>query len=189
MAGYSADHRVPSRAINCRRFPIQIFLGQACRSPEPRRPAHPLLSEHSRHRNDQRPGAYPIGQVPDLDNPIADLDPVPRSPTAATFAGAIAQRHDTGLCRAAATAFEHHQIAVIERTCPHPHQDLSRSWPRILAHAQHDPVDAAEAVDVVRFILSSSATAGQPRRADARMSPLPTVGPTRSIHRCRAGSR
>src|SRR5271170_3559327 len=87
------------------------------------------------------------------DDPVADLDP--RHPVAdgRDLAGAVGEWHDAGLRRTAAAAFEHHQIAVIEGTRPHPHQDLFRPRSRVLAHTRHDPVNAAKAADVIRFHL------------------------------------
>src|ERR1700738_4035391 len=45
------------------------------------------------------------------------------------------------------------QIAVIERARAHSHQDLLRPGPGVLARSQHDPVNAAEAVDAIGFHL------------------------------------
>jgi hypothetical protein len=89
-------------------------------------------------------------------NPVADLDPCHSVADRGDLAGTVRQRHDAELCRTAAAAFQDHQIAVIERTCAHPHQDLPQAGPGIVARSQHDPVNAAEAVDAVCFHLSIS---------------------------------
>src|SRR5260370_36945941 len=82
-----------------------------------------------------------------------NLTRVTPSPTAATSPAPSEKRHDAELCRTTTAAFKDHQIAVVERARAHPHQDLLRSGPRVLARSQDDPVNAAEAVDAVRFHL------------------------------------
>src|SRR5215471_2447834 len=96
---------------------------------------HRVLSQHA-----VEIGAKPIRKVIRLDrtaiparmkaagNPVTDLDP--RHPLADGFniAGTIRKRYHAKLGRTATATFEDHQVAVIERTCPDPHQDLL--WPR-----------------------------------------------------------
>ena len=64
-------------------------------------------------------------------NPVTDLDP--RHPPADGFniAGAIRKRYHAKLGRTATVTFEDHQVAVIERTCPDPYQDLLRPRPGV----------------------------------------------------------
>jgi hypothetical protein len=108
-------------------------------------------------------GAKAVGQVVRLDrsakparvegadDPVAKLDP--RHPVAngSDLAGTVGKRHDAELCRTATAPFEDHQIAIVERARAHSHQDFLRHWPGILARSQHDPVNAAEAVDAIGF--------------------------------------
>jgi hypothetical protein len=49
------------------------------------------------------------------------------------FPSAVGKRHDTGLGRTATAAFEDHQIAVIQRTRAHSHQDFSKAGARVIA--------------------------------------------------------
>ena len=58
---------------------------------------------------------------------------------------------DADLRWTATTAFEDHQIAVVERARADPHEDLLQAGPRILARPQHNAVDAAEAFNVIGF--------------------------------------
>src|ERR1700730_14384156 len=69
------------------------------------------------------------------------------------FTRAVRKRYHDELCRTAPATFEDHQIAVIKRARPHPHQDLLRAGPRVLARPQDDPVNAAETVDAVGLHL------------------------------------
>src|SRR5260370_39839310 len=87
------------------------------------------------------------------DDPVTELDP--RHPVAngSALARAVGQRHHAELCRTATAAFEDHQIAVVKRAGAHSHQDLLRPGSGIFARSQHDPVNAAEAVDAVGFHL------------------------------------
>jgi len=64
-------------------------------------------------------------------NPVTDLDP--RHPLADGFniAGTIRKRDHAKLGRTATATFEDHQVAVIERTCPDPHQDFLRPRPGV----------------------------------------------------------
>src|SRR5258708_33921525 len=84
-------------------------------------------------------------------NSIAYL--APRHPVAdgCNLARSVGERHDAELRRTATAAFEDHQIPVVERARAHSHQDLLRPEPGVLARSQHDPVNAAEAVDAVGF--------------------------------------
>src|SRR5262249_62171900 len=85
-------------------------------------------------------GAEPVHKVIRLDwaaiparmkaagNPVTDLDPRHALADGFNIAGAIRKRYHPKLGRTATVPFEDHQIAVIERTCPDPHQDPL--WPR-----------------------------------------------------------
>jgi hypothetical protein len=108
-------------------------------------------------------GAEPVGQVVGLDrsakpawmkatgNPIANFDPSNSFADCYDLADAVGQRHYADLRRSATTAFEDHQIAVVERTRTAPHEDLLQPGPRILARSPHDTTNAAKAVDVIGF--------------------------------------
>ena len=90
-------------------------------------------------------GAEPVRQVIRLDrpakparvkagnDPVADHEPVRASAEPDDFAGAVAERHDPEPGRAPAAAFEHHQVAIIERRRTHPDQDFPGSGLRIVA--------------------------------------------------------
>src|SRR5215468_11049821 len=111
-------------------------------------------------------GAKPVGQMfrpdgaakpPRMETagyPVADFDP--RHPVAdrSDFAGTVGERYHAKLGRTATATFEDHQVAVIERTCPDPHQDLVRPGSRVFGRSPHDPANAAEAVYVIGFHLS-----------------------------------
>jgi len=84
-------------------------------------------------------------------DPVADPDPCYSVADRSDLARAVRKRHDAELFRTTITAFEGHQIAVIERGRAHPHQDLPQPGPRVLARSQRDPPNAAEAVDAVGF--------------------------------------
>jgi len=87
-------------------------------------------------------GAKPVGQVfrPDgatkparvetARDPVADFDPCYAVADRSDFAGAIGERYHAELGRAAATALQDHQVAVVERARAHPHQHLPQpgSW-------------------------------------------------------------
>jgi hypothetical protein len=77
----------------------------------------------------------------------------------ADVAGTIIQRKEAELCRPPIAALQDHQVSVIEPARAHAHQDLFRCLPKIFARSQDDPIDAAEAVDMVRFHAPSTATA------------------------------
>ena len=48
------------------------------------------------------------------DDPVADREPADADAEPDDLTGAIAERHDPKPSRAAAAAFEHHQIAIVE---------------------------------------------------------------------------
>src|SRR6202011_4002135 len=84
-------------------------------------------------------------------NPIANFDPSNSFADRCDLAGAVRQRHYADLRWTATTAFEDHQIAVVERARADPHEDLLQPRPRILARSPHDTTNAAKAVDVIGF--------------------------------------
>src|ERR1700746_1844353 len=84
-------------------------------------------------------------------NPIANSDPRHSFADRCDLAGAVGQRHYADLRRSATTAFEDHQIAVVERARVDPHEDLLQPGPRILARSPHDTTNGAKAVDVIGF--------------------------------------
>src|SRR4029077_18493545 len=81
-------------------------------------------------------GAEPVGQVVGLDrsakparmkatgNPVANFDPSNAFADRCDLAGAVGQRHYADLRWTAPTAFEDHQISVVERARVDPHEDL-----------------------------------------------------------------
>src|SRR5215472_7284863 len=89
-------------------------------------------------------------------NPVTTLDPRHSFADRRDFAGPVGQRHHADLGWTTAAASEDHKIAVVERARAHPHQDLFRPGPRVLARSQYDAVDAAKAIDVIGFHLRSS---------------------------------
>ena len=86
-------------------------------------------------------------------NPVADPDACHPVADRLNFAGAVGQGYYAELGRTATAAFEDHQITVIERTCPDPHQDFVRPRSRLFGRSPHDPANAAEAVYVIGFHL------------------------------------
>jgi hypothetical protein len=90
-------------------------------------------------------------EIPAMLNSVANLvlTRVTSSPMAATSPAPSESGMNAELGRTAAATFEDHQIAVVERARAHSHQDLFRPGPGILARSQHDPVNAAEAVDAI----------------------------------------
>ena len=88
------------------------------------------------------------------DDPVAYHDPADAIPDSGNFAGAIAQRHDSEPCRAAAATLQHHQVTVVERGRAHPKENLPSAGPRIVAQPRHHPVNAAEMIDAVGSHLS-----------------------------------
>src|SRR5262249_43601026 len=103
------------------------------------------------------------GRMEAASNSIADLDPGDARPDRRDLTGAIGQRYHAELGRTSAAASEDHQIAVVERGRAYLHQDLL--WPglRILARSQHDPINAAKAVDAVCFQFSISSLPNRDR--------------------------
>src|SRR5215471_12218949 len=111
-------------------------------------------------------GAEPVGQIFRLDraakparmkaagNPVTDLDPRHLLADGLDIASAIRKWYYAGLGRTATATFEDHQVAVIERTCPDPHQDFVRPRSRVFGCSPHDPANAAQAVYVIGFHLS-----------------------------------
>jgi hypothetical protein len=83
------------------------------------------------------------------DDPVADREPADASTKPDDFASAVAERHDLEPGRSPAAAFEHHQVAVVERNRAHPNQDFPGSGLRIVARCQRDPVNTAEALDPI----------------------------------------
>jgi hypothetical protein len=81
------------------------------------------------------------------DDPVAWLGTSYSVTYGSDLARAVGKRHDADLCRTATTAFDDHQIAVVKRARAHPHQDLLRSGPGVLARSQDDPQTLVEARD------------------------------------------
>ena len=86
-------------------------------------------------------------QLPCVAVAVAQLNPRYTVAYCSNLAGTIGKWHDAELCRTATVAFEDHQIAVVKRASAHPHQDLLRPGPGILARSQHDPQTSVEARD------------------------------------------
>src|ERR1700730_9743115 len=86
-------------------------------------------------------------------NSVADFDPRHPLANGGDLTRAVGKRHDGELCRTSTATLEDHQIPIVERARAHSHQDLLRTGPGVLTRSQHDPVNAAEAVDAVGFHL------------------------------------
>src|SRR6185312_8111446 len=80
---------------------------------------------------------------------VADREPAGARSEPDDFARTVAERHDPEPGRAAAAAFQDHQVAVVERCRAHPDQDFPGAGLRIVARCQHNPVNAAEAFDPI----------------------------------------